>query len=1186
MAVLSVTERVRTTHASRSADELLRAPVAVLLGVSPAAAAALAKIDVQTVFDLAASRVFAAASRLLSLARADAQVPLSAVPGDVVAVPDGVPPQKLAEQPLSILRPIGATHVAEIASALEAQTVRDLALWPPYLSAREVLAEAFFPEQQAGYDIDAPADLLPQMRTHPTERVFYKRLLVDASAPAGNLTPIEDADAIDALPALLNPAGFQRLTTGALLTFSQSWFAQGLTLGQLLHSTALAPGESTRIAMIDWSRRSRAATTESIDEAEDLTNTATHARALSEVTNATATELQSGSSTSSSTSSTGQSGAAFGLEIGPLAFGGSGGSSSTTTEAMSASSSFGTRDVAASFAQNINDRSQQHATAARTRRASIVREVSQEEHETITTRVVANYNHMHALTVNYYEVVQAFRVTTQLERTERCLFVPLQLMNFRDVATVERWRFALARAALTRDVARRLAEFGSVLITSKRPSRLLADALVKPAAAAAMASTTASAAAGNNSPAAETTAPAGAVAEAPAAKAAMIAALSPMQRMASAGWNVAQIERLRSLTGRLLLPRQTNSLYVSDDALVTGFTLNDGDAAAFRVERQDGSAVGLKPPAGGSVNFNAPLPIRELASIAIKNAQSASVTTTLTLHLNLFGTVTPLDVPIFLPRGGALSALHEVLRCDGGRGMRDLLDHLEANKLHYSQAIFRSLDGAAIATLLAGFTFRKLPLGQLVDHQPVAVSANCLVFKMTLPETGAAADPRLADDLEAWRKFLKRAGLEKAEPKTRVIPLPSGGVFAEAVLGRFNCAEHIDLERFFDWQDSPIPISAPEIAAIKSGSRAQAEDLTPGQLSQPIVNIQAPSALPDPTGSAAVLAALQNANMFRDMGGLAQTAALAQATQGISAAGATAAMQQAGQNLFTVMDQKTQRLRIAAQLAAQMMGIPVSGDTGSKGGNGRGSNTEKGGELAAAKELDAKSASPDEAGAASVERATFQEQMRSKGRELAEKVITASGLASDEAAEEVTGSAQPQRGVTAKQAPPDSFEVVLQLSSRFADTAVFGATPVKLEASVQEIDGRRVWEHKGAPAQSFSGTVRSSDKRLWLELFYEYRLVWPQPMKVVTNENLQFTVPEAATRVDFVAWVFVDNRTITLSDSTPPADDQALAAAVAAQGIKLNKVLSKPTVTPRAGGGFDVELRLLRVVLEQLSRPS
>src|SRR6185295_10083027 len=111
--------------------------------------------------------------------------------------------------------------------------------------------------------------------------------------------------------------------------------------------------------------------------------------------------------------------------------------------------------------------------------------------------------------------------------------------------------------------------------------------------------------------------------------------------------------------------------------------------------------------------------------------------------------------------------------------------------------------------------------------------------------------------------------------------------------------------------------TAPDIAPVQAGSRAQAEDLLPGQLSQPIVNIQTPTSLPDPTGVGAIITALQQGNMFRDMSGMAQTVALAQAALQATASGATAVGQQAGQNMKTVVDAQTERARIAAQLIGQ-----------------------------------------------------------------------------------------------------------------------------------------------------------------------------------------------------------------------------------------------------------------------------
>lgn len=79
--------------------------------------------------------------------------------------------------------------------------------------------------------------------------------------------------------------------------------------------------------------------------------------------------------------------------------------------------------------------------------------------------------------------------------------------------------------------------------------------------------------------------------------------------------------------------------------------------------------------------------------------------------------------------------------------------------------------------------------------------------------------------------------------------MATGGTFAETILGRSNCAEKLDITRFWNWQDSLIPLQPSDIAAIQTGSRATSEDVKPGQLSNPIVNITSPTSLPDPTGA-------------------------------------------------------------------------------------------------------------------------------------------------------------------------------------------------------------------------------------------------------------------------------------------------------------------------------------------------
>ena len=96
--------------------------------------------------------------------------------------------------------------------------------------------------------------------------------------------------------------------------------------------------------------------------------------------------------------------------------------------------------------QNATDRTQQHANSARNRRASIIQEVEQTESETVTTRSVTNYNHMHALSVQYYEVVQIYRVSTNVSEVEKCLFAPMKVIENWTPQLIRQHRAALVAA--------------------------------------------------------------------------------------------------------------------------------------------------------------------------------------------------------------------------------------------------------------------------------------------------------------------------------------------------------------------------------------------------------------------------------------------------------------------------------------------------------------------------------------------------------------------------------------------------------------------------------------------------------------------------------------------------------------------------------------------------------------------
>ncbi len=956
---------LKQEHAGLSGDALMLARPEVLRGVVAAQQTALEALQIRTVFDLAASAAFAAARRVLLLqddaTRPEAQ--LQRVAADLADAPAGVPVAELAAQPVVALKAIEPPQALLLRNALAVTTIRDLALWPPYLAARALLAGQLASDDLAPVgDEGTPAELLPKNGAFPTERVLMRQLVIDRVDDVG-VQPLESATDALSLDAVLDGRnhGFTRLAHGALLTFSQDWFAQGVALGQLLHCLSLAPGESTRMAMIDWSRQSRASGNEDTDETERLANTTTHQRALSEVTEATVNEVQRGRSRTATESSSSQGGSALGFELGPVAFGGSSGGGSSQSEALTVTSSFGRRNLAASVAQQINDVSQQQASAARSRRASIVQEVAQSEHQALSTRVVCNYNHMHALNVQYYEVVQAFRVTTTLQRAERVVFVPIKPIDFGIPLLLERWRAVLADVALTDSVRRQLTtEFGVVELVPNLPRLRVGDAVLtsalrsatlatkfqtaldavpasKVAAAGAvpLANTAAAVASGavfarsatqlqglrlaDNSIRAQ--ALAGASAELVAAATAEVrdlrVDLGPAQAGATLtalkGFDAQQLGRLSALTGRTLLRDASDAVFVPDEARLHGVAVTGARVTTIVVRRRDGSDAPATVPIAGRLTLETPLRMADLRGVSVTmRSDDQPGRATLRLLLDINGAALPLDVPVVLPAVGQTA---EILRFEPPAAAPALLQHLKDNGLHYSRAVFERLDATTLSALLSRFTLAGVPLGALVDPQPVAVVANALVLRMNLPARGATENPALAAETEAWQRFLLQRGLDRPAPQSQTVPLPSGGVFAEAVLGRFNSAEKIDLTRFFDWQASPIPLTPPEIAALPSDSRQRAVNLTTSALGAPLLKQTEATPLPAGVNGAAVLAALQTGSPFRDLSAvIAGNAGLAQSGGELTGAGATAAATQAANTLQTVMAQNTERLKIAADL--------------------------------------------------------------------------------------------------------------------------------------------------------------------------------------------------------------------------------------------------------------------------------
>jgi len=240
------------------------------------------------------------------------------------------------------------------------------------------------------------------------------------------------------------PTFFQAASVahGHLLHFKQRWYADGYSLGDLLYSLPLAPGQKKLISVVDWERREQTQRQETTTARDSLDSLVSRDRDLGEVVNGALTESMRGGSRNTTagigagTAGAG-SGSYYGMNFGSLV-GVSGGYGESNSGAWQVSG----KTVAADSMQTLRDKTLQSASSVRSLRTSVVQTVSQGESTRVTTEVVANHNHCHALTIQYFEVLRHLRVAHELADVRECLFVPLPISPFTAPKTL-RWRQSL-----------------------------------------------------------------------------------------------------------------------------------------------------------------------------------------------------------------------------------------------------------------------------------------------------------------------------------------------------------------------------------------------------------------------------------------------------------------------------------------------------------------------------------------------------------------------------------------------------------------------------------------------------------------------------------------------------------------------------------------------------------------------
>jgi hypothetical protein len=659
--------------------------------------------------------------------------------------------------------------------------------------------------------------------------------------------------------------------------YKVSWFSLGHSLGEILYSLPLAPGETVKLAVIDWSWDSLTKRDETTKLTEDILHQTHRDRTITEIVKAGVKELQHGSSFMGGTATAaGATGAAnlgsYGLGA---AFGNTwslGGSTATTD---------GSRELAAQNVQRVIDSFSQATSVQREINSTVVIQARQEEKESIQTRTFSNYNHSHTLTILYYEVLRHFRVTVEWVRRRNAILarIPVRVEKFEEENLVK-YRHVLEPALLNPalksgfDAAEKL-----LLIRNDRKTHGLSE-----------------------------TADLAGEGELAFDFFEFGAKTSTLEDddMTNEEENSLRIWAIVNGGGLIALGRWGD---FDQEFNVGGRFRNRGEMTWFLAYPRDVPQTKIKwnDLMGFLIDTrNDTWRVEKLAINGFGGTRKVVLRELKDYNL-LFGKYRTTDTDdlgdntfteISRPGGPAALSPEKSLTAEERHSLNKLKTHCELNKDYYATAIVMNTDPSEIAV-----TFEDEPwiavgqkLADFVDPTPLDIMGSYVAYPRA-KETGGVDDTTIVDIAAAlngndaarrqWaletiaamndadrQTVLERLPLASAKSE-RLITVPTRGVFAEGKLGHCNISEQIDNTRFWKWEEHPIPIEAPQIGAVTPiQPHAQPVAATPTAFPPAVVSIVNPPNLPDPTGLSAALTLLGTANIFRDMSGRTEVADL------------------------------------------------------------------------------------------------------------------------------------------------------------------------------------------------------------------------------------------------------------------------------------------------------------------------
>ena len=219
------------------------------------------------------------------------------------------------------------------------------------------------------------------------------------------------------------------LGIGYMLNMHQAWAPDGFSLGSMLYSTILAPGEEQRLVVRE--RKEELRVTDTMTGSDNISDTSDvsqkdNARAIFDEAANRSSNAGSDYHMSSKSESTGFSWGFPFFGLGAMSHANSsqsakGGASSYQKDMYNEAST-----AAQEFQYRIKSSSERNVVANR----MSIHAATSSEADSVATKIIANHNHSHVMTIQYWEIMRRYRLETCIESVNLVLFIPMKLINF------------------------------------------------------------------------------------------------------------------------------------------------------------------------------------------------------------------------------------------------------------------------------------------------------------------------------------------------------------------------------------------------------------------------------------------------------------------------------------------------------------------------------------------------------------------------------------------------------------------------------------------------------------------------------------------------------------------------------------------------------------------------------------